>query len=256
MVNPGKQPEVLAVVQARGGSKGVPRKNVRLVGGHPLVAWSVAVARAAASVTRIIVSTDDREIAEVCAAYGAEVPFLRPAELAGDDATDYPLFEHALRWLREREGYRPEVVVQLRPTSPLRPRGLIDRAVAALVADPTADCVRGVTIPGTTPYKMWRGVKDGSLEPLMKGEFDEPYNMPRQKLPVVYWQTGHVDAIRASVITQKGSLTGRRVLPVLIERAYCVDIDTPADIDLLDWTLARGGLDLDVPSPLKESAAA
>jgi len=219
------RPEVLAIVQARGGSKGVPRKNLRLVGGHPLVAYSIASGLAAETVTRLLVSTDDEEIAEVSRRYGAEVPFMRPAELATDDAPDFPLFEHALQWLDAHEGYRPQVVVQLRPTTPFRPRGLIDKAVRLLLDDPEADCVRGVTRPSQNPYKMWRMGEDGYLVPLLESEFPEPYNMPRQQLPPTYWQTGHIDAIRYETIINKRSLTGRRVRPIMVEYRYCVDID-------------------------------
>ncbi len=157
------RPEVLAIVQARGGSKGLPRKNVLPLGGHPLVAYSIASGLASESITRLIVSTDDDEIAAVAERYGAEIPFRRPADLAADDTPDYPLFVHALDWLEREENYRPDVVVQLRPTTPLRPHGLLDEAVRMLLNDPRADCVRGVTIPKQTPYKMWRDAADGYL---------------------------------------------------------------------------------------------
>lgn len=244
MVN---RPEVLAIVQARGGSKGLPRKNLRLLRGHPLVSYSIASGLAAGSITRIIMSTDDAEIAEVAQQYGAEVPFLRPAELAADDTPDFPLFEHALQWLAEKQDYRPDVVVQLRPTTPLRPRGMLDEAVRILLADPQADCVRGVTVPKQTPYKMWRDGDEGCLLPLMETEFAEPYNMPRQKLPNSYWQTGHVDAIRTTTITKKQSLTGTRVRPIMIDGNYCVDIDTLVDFDLAERAIEQKHLDIDFP---------
>ena len=113
--------KVLVIVPARGGSKSIPRKNIRRFAGHPLLAYSIAAGRQAESVGRVLVSTDDAEIVEVARRFGAEAPFLRPAELAGDDTPDLPVFEHALEWLRREEGYQPEVVVQLRPTSPVRP---------------------------------------------------------------------------------------------------------------------------------------
>lgn len=244
------QTEVLAVVQARGGSKGLPRKNLRFLAGHPLVSYSVASARASMLVTRVIISTDDDEIAEVAKAYGAEVPFMRPPELAADDTPDYPLFEHALAWLAEHEGYTPQMVVQLRPTTPLRPHGMIDEAIHILEADAAADCVRGVTIPKQTPYKMWRDGEDGCLRPLMESQFAEPYNMPRQKLPVAYWQTGHVDVIRSTTITEQHSLTGRRVRPIMIDVNYCVDIDTLVDFDLAEAAIRQKHLDIDFPRPV------
>lgn len=244
-----KKPEVLAIVQARGGSKGLPRKNLRLLRGHPLVAYSIASGLAARSITRVIMSTDDEEIAEVAQQYGAGVPFMRPAELAADDTPDYPLFEHAIQWLAKHEDYRPEIVVQLRPTTPLRPRGMLDDAVRILIDHPAVDCVRGVTVPKQTPYKMWRDGQDGAILPLMETSFPEPYNMPRQKLPMAYWQTGHVDAIRTSTITQKHSLTGTQVRPILIDGNYCVDIDTLVDFDLAERAIEQKQLDIDVPRP-------
>ncbi len=241
------RPEILAVVQARGGSKGLARKNLRLLRGHPLVAYSIASGLAARRVTRVILSTDDAEIAEIGRTYGAEVPFMRPAELAEDDTPDLPVFEHALRWLADHENYRPQMVVQLRPTTPLRPRGMLDAAVRILESDPNADCVRGVTPPKQTPYKMWRDASEGGLAPLMETSFPEPYNMPRQKLPNTYWQTGHVDVIRATTVTEKHSLTGARVLPILIDANYCVDIDTLVDFDLAERAIEQKHLDIDSP---------
>jgi YrbI family 3-deoxy-D-manno-octulosonate 8-phosphate phosphatase len=224
--------EVLAIIPARGGSKGIPRKNIRLFAGYPLIAWSIAAAKQSGLVTRVIVSTDDEEIAAVAREYGAETPFLRPVELAQDKSTDLPLFEHALKWLEDVESYRPDVVVQLRPTSPIRPRGMLDDAIRILLTHQDADCVRGVVPAGQNPFKMWRFKDDGKpLKPLLQlDEVPEPYNAPRQALPPVYWQTGHIDAIRVSTITQKGSLTGDVIYPLVIDPRYTVDIDT-----LPDW---------------------
>src|SRR5438552_3313377 len=121
--------EVLALIPARGGSKALPRKNVRLLAGKPLIVHSIEVARAAETVTRVVVSTDDEEIAEVARTAGAEVPFMRPAELAQDDSPDLGTFQHALHWLREHGGYEDELFVHLRPTHPVRRPERIDEAV-------------------------------------------------------------------------------------------------------------------------------
>jgi len=226
-----KQPEVLALIPARGGSKGIPRKNIREFAGAPLIAWSIAAALRAETVTRVIVSTDDEEIAAVAREWGAETPFLRPAELAQDDTADYPVFRQALDWLAAHEDYRPEVVVQLRPTSPVRPLHLVDDAVRLLLAHPDADCVRGVVPSGQNPFKMWKAdPESGRMLPLLQVEgLAEPYNAPRQSLPKTYWQTGHIDAIQVSTILEKGSLTGDEIWPLMIDPRYTVDIDTPAD---------------------------
>jgi N-acylneuraminate cytidylyltransferase len=224
--------EILALIPARGGSKGIPRKNIRNFAGWPLIAWSIAAAKQSELVTRVIVSTDDEEIAAVARENGAETPFLRPAEFAQDNSTDLPVFEHALKWLEEMEGYKPDIVVQLRPTSPIRPCGMVDDAVRILINHGDADCVRGVVPAAQNPHKMWRfNGNDKPMKPLLKVEgIAEPYNAPRQNLPPIYWQTGHIDAIRVSTIAEKHSLTGNVVYPLVIDPRYTVDIDT-----LPDW---------------------
>ncbi len=238
--------EVLSVIPARGGSKGIPRKNIRLFAGYPLIAYSIAAGLQSKMVTRIIVSTDDEEIAEVARRYGAEVPFLRPAELAQDRTTDLPVFQHALRWLEEHEGYRPEVVVQLRPTSPVRPADCVDSAVRLLLATPEADSVRGVVEAGQNPHKMWRvDSASGRMTPLLSVPgVAEPYNAPRQSLPPVYWQTGHVDAVRPSAILEKGSMSGDYVLALRLDPRYTVDLDSLADWEHAEWMVEKGGLEM------------
>jgi len=242
-----KKQEVLAIVLARGGSKGIPRKNIALLGGHPLIAYSIVSGLTAAAVTRLIVSTDDDEIASVSQTYGAEVPFRRPAKLATDDALDFPVIEHALRWLEKNEVYRPKLVVQLRPTTPFRPRGLVDDAVRLILSDKRADSVRGVTKPSQNPYKMWREDSKRNLKPIIESKLVEPFNTPRQKLPQTLWQTGHIDVIRYETIIKQRSLTGRRVKPIIVDSRYCVDIDQPRDLEYANWMLQRGDLAIDLP---------
>ncbi len=236
--------EVLALIPARGGSKGIPRKNIRMFSGSPLIAWSIAAARQSETVTRIIVSTDDEEIAAVARAWGAETPFMRPSEFAEDKTTDLPVFEHALKWLAENEGYRPDVVVQLRPTSPIRPKGCVDDAVRTLLQHVDADSVRGIVPAGQNPHKMWILDPDhGPMTNLLDvAGVSEPYNAPRQILPPVYWQTGHIDAIRPSVILEKGSMSGAAIYPVLIDPRFTVDLDTLNDWIRAEWLVAFGGL--------------
>jgi YrbI family 3-deoxy-D-manno-octulosonate 8-phosphate phosphatase len=253
--------EVLAIIPARGGSKGIPRKNIRNFAGHPLIAYSIAAALQSRRVTRVIVSTDDAEIAEVARAYGAEVPFLRPAELAQDSTLDLPVFQHALAWLTANEAYAPDVVVQLRPTSPIRPVGLVDEAVHILLEHPEADSVRGVVPAGQNPHKMWRiDLQTGQMKNLLDVPgVPEPYNAPRQLLPPVYWQTGHIDAIRPVTILEKNSMSGEVILPVMIDPRYTVDIDSLADWARAEWLVWHGGLEMVHPGrvrrPLPEKVA-
>ena len=164
-----KKLEVLAVIPARGGSKGIPRKNIRPFAGYPLISYSITAALRSKLVTRTIVSTDDEEIAAIAREWRAETPFLRPAELAQDQTTDLPVFQHALNWLKVHENYYPDLVIQLRPTSPIRPLNCIDGAVELLTDRPEADSVRGVVPSGQNPYKMWVIPKKGDpMQPLLR----------------------------------------------------------------------------------------
>jgi CMP-N,N'-diacetyllegionaminic acid synthase len=215
--------EVLALIPARGGSKAIPRKNILPVAGKPLIAWSIGHALACPRITRVVVSTDDDEIAAVASAFGAEVPFRRPSELAQDLSPDIDVFRHALDWLAKHESYTCELVVHLRPTGPVRNGELIIAAIDLMLAQPEADSLRSVSWPVQTPYKMWR-VEEGWLKPLLTvpGQI-EPYSMPRQMLPEIYWQNGYVDIIRPRII-RGGRMAGERVLPFIIdEPIYEID---------------------------------
>lgn len=245
-----KKLEVLAIIPARGGSKSIRRKNARLFAGHPLLAFSVAAAQQADTVTRTLISTDDAEMAEMARQLGVEAPFLRPAEIAQDNTLDLPVFQHALQWLAKNESYKPDIVVQLRPTSPLRPQGLVDAAVKLLLVHPKADSVRGVVPSGQNPHKMWTIGADGPMRPLLKVKgLAEPYNAPRQKLPDTFWQTGHIDAIRVATILKRNSMSGDEIWPLMIDPRYAVDIDTLNDWRRGEWLASSGELDLVWPGP-------
>jgi len=230
---------VLALIPARGGSKSIPRKNVRLLGGLPLIAYSIEAARRAACVDRVVVSTDDPEIAEVARRFGAEVPFVRPADLADDHAPDLPVFLHALDWLADHDGYHPEAVVHLRPTSPLRPPTCVDGAVALLRSAPTVDSVRAVVPSGQNPYKMWRQQPDGVMVPLLTDAGPEGYNQPRQVLPPTWWQTGHIDVAWTTTLRDQQSMSGARIRPYPIDPVYTCDLDTELDWVRTEWQLAH-----------------
>jgi YrbI family 3-deoxy-D-manno-octulosonate 8-phosphate phosphatase len=247
---------VLAVIPARGGSKSIPKKNIRPFAGHPLLAYSIAAALQASSVDRVIVSTDDEETAQIARKYGAEVPFMRPSELALDTTPDLPVFEHLLLWFERKEEYVPELIVQLRPTSPVRPLDCVDRGIALLREHLQADSVRAVIPSGQNPYKMWRINDQGHMLPILNEEFREPYNMPRQELPATYWQTGHLDAFRRNVLFEKHSLTGDIILPLIIDPGYTVDIDNLLDWERAEWNLIHGDLEVvrpgQKPRPIPE----
>lgn len=229
---------VVAVIPARGGSVGIPRKNLVPVAGRPLIVWTIEAALAASTVDRTIVSTDDPEIAEVARSAGAEVPFLRPAELAGPEVLDLPVFQHALAWLRREEGLQPELVVHLRPTSPARRSGLIDEAVGALRAEPEATSLRSVSPAPHTPWKMWEIGDDGLLTPVLGTLEAERFNEPRQALPPAWLHDGVIDVIRPEVI-EAGSMTGPRILALRLRPEDGIDIDRPEDLAPAEAALRR-----------------
>jgi N-acylneuraminate cytidylyltransferase len=225
--------DVMALIPARGGSKSVPRKNLLQVAGRPLIAYSIQHALACPSITRVVVSTDDDEIADVARRFGAEVPFKRPADAASDTATDFQVFQHALNWLAEHEAYVPELVVHLRPTGPVREVALIERAVQLMLQNPDADALRSVGTAEQTPYKMWR-IEDSFLRPLIElPGYPEAHSMPRQKLPAAYWQNGYVDIVRPRTIIELESMTGSVVLPFVVE-GKIHELDYPDQIPALE----------------------
>jgi CMP-N-acetylneuraminic acid synthetase len=228
--------KVLALIPARGGSKGIPRKNIYKMVGKPLVAWTIESARNAKLIDRVIVSTDDEEIAEVARKFGAETPFMRPKELAEDDTPDLPVFQHALKWLKENEGYEPDVVVQLWATSPYREAKHIDEAVELLLkSGKSADSVRSVTHPSQTPFKMWRRDDGAHLKPILEKTYPdtykdrEPHAQPRQLLPEVLVQTGYVSVIWPEII-KKGSMHGRNIIPFFHDPELYTEFDSQKDI--------------------------
>ena len=223
--------EVLAVIPARGGSKGLPGKNLRLLAGHPLIAYSIAAGLQSQLVDRVICSTDSEEIADVARKYGAEIPFMRPSELAQDHSPDIDFFLHTIETLAAT-GYRPDIIVQLRPTDPIRKPGLVDEAVQMLIDNPGAHSVRTITEPGYSPYKMWTVNSSGTLDPLLTVPgVPEPFNMPRQELPEVWWHIGVLDVVRTNVVTETNSLSGTVILPLKVDRASSADIDTLDDFE-------------------------
>ncbi len=230
-------PEVLALIPARSGSKGIPHKNILPFRGKPLIAHSIEQARAAASVSRVIVSTDSARYAEIAREHGAEVPFLRPEALAGDLSTDLEVFQHALEWLERNEHYRPVICVHLRPTHPNRRVEDIDEAVKLLRLEPPVDSVRSIAPAPFTPFKMWFRDADGLLAPCVPSSIPEAYNQPRQSLPKAWAQTASIDVAWARVI-RAGSMTGAHIRGLVTDEL--MDIDTLGEFRLAELAAAEG----------------
>ena len=239
-----REPEVLAVVQARAGSKGLPGKNVRMLLGKPLMAWIIEAARASRRVSRVILSTDSQEYAAIGRRHGVEVPFLRPTELAQDTSTDLEVMTHAISWLKEKEGYRPDLVLRLQPTNPTFPSHLIDAGIELLLSDPQADSVRPVTLSPKHPYKMWRWSSHlPVIEPLLSPEgsgFREPFSVGRKMLPPILVQVGAMEALRIETLLRQRSMAGKKILGLWVEDPLLtVNIDMELDFLLAEAALRK-----------------
>lgn len=225
---------VIAVVPARGGSKGIHRKNLRLLNGVPLVVHAIQHAQRARLIDRVIVSTEDEEIAAVSRDAGAEVPFLRPAELATDDALDLGVFQHVLDYLQQREGLVPELLVQVRPTSPVRRPVFLDLSVRRMLERPEVDSLRSISPVAQTPYKMWHWTRGSLLEPAMNCEaVPDWFDMPRQALPPVFIQDGLVDVVRPGTVTGLRTMAGTKLLG-LFHAEPAIDIDDATALTMAD----------------------
>jgi CMP-N-acetylneuraminic acid synthetase len=227
-----ERPIVLGVIIARGGSKRLPGKNIRPLGGKPLIAWTIEAAQCAKSLTHLIVSTDNVEIARIAEGCGASVPFLRPGELAGDTSSAVDVLRHAVSFMDSR-GIHAEVVVLLQATSPFRTGLDIDAAVERLNAQ-QADTVISIRPAVEHAYWAWTEV-DGLLTPLFSVEH---MAMARQSMPATYFETGALYVVRRDVL-DGGSLYGRRIVPYQMAPRAAVDIDDEEDLRLAERLLEK-----------------
>jgi CMP-N,N'-diacetyllegionaminic acid synthase len=226
-------PRVLGLVTARGGSRGIPGKNIKPLGGLPLIAWTLRSAIASRAFERIVLSTEDQAIAATAAAYGAEVPFIRPPELAQDQTPHLPVVQHALTWLEEQQGYRPDLVMILQPTTPFRRQRDI-RASIELLVERGADSVMSV-VPVDShhhPSFMFNLDARGGLRLLLTGEPVHRRVQRRQDLPPVYLKAGVIYLLRRELPFDpvQPSLYGEYTAPHIIEDPrYALDLDAPED---------------------------
>lgn len=228
-------PSAFALIPARSGSKGVRHKNVKLLGDHPLIEWSIAACKAATLINRIIVSTDSEEYAQISRGMGAEVPFLRPAEISGDRSTDYDFIKHALDWFSQNGG-EPEYIVHIRPTTPYRDPTLIDQAVVALINQPQATALRSVHPMSESAYKTFEIAPGGQLKRVASESTElDTANNARQEFPVTYIANGYVDVLSTAFIREKNLIHGNHVLPFITPVVN--EVDTEEDFSMLEMEL-------------------
>lgn len=221
-------PNIIALIPARFGSKGIKQKNILLFNGKPLLAHSIIYATKSSLISEIIVSTDSKEFANIANQYGARTPFLRPLSLSGDDVQDFPVIEHAVNFLENENNKKIDYVALLRPTSPLRPPNLIEKAYEIIKKNKKGTSVRSVIPTNQHAYRQWF-LDDNKIVSPMKNIF-EPYNIPRQILPKSYFQSGDIEFIKRDTLNQN-SVSGKYVLPLILESKDLFDIDTPKDLE-------------------------
>jgi len=228
---------IYAIIPARGGSKGVPRKNIRPLAGFPLIAYSIAAAKLAKNIDRVIVSTDDREIAEIAKKFGAELPFLRPKKFATDKSTDREFVIHALRWFKENENRCPNYIVHLRPTTPLRNPKHIDEAIELMSAQTEATALRSGHENNESPYKFF-GIQDNFFVGLFPDDpRPEYYNLPRQTFPPVYNPNGYVDILKSEQVLESNSLHGPKIAAYVSPNTG--EVDNLEDFKFLEYNLQK-----------------
>lgn len=226
---------VVGLIPARGGSKGVPGKNIKPLGGKPLICWTIEAALGSSLLDRVIVSTDSEEIAAIAAEAGAEVPFLRPSSLAEDRTPDGPVMTHMLDMLRHKEDLQVSTLVYLRPTTPFKTSGIIDQCIAELEANDRYSSLRTITrVEGVHhPYWMHR-LADGILTSFIK-DLDASRYVRRQVLPPCYRVNGVVDVLRPEVIADDPMLYGDCIGTVELDEAVSLDIDTILDFAFCEF---------------------
>ena len=230
---------VYSIIPAREGSKGVPGKNIKLLGGYPLIAYSITVSKLCKKIHRTVVSTDSEKIAELSLRYNAEVPFIRPKEFSRDTSPDIEFVLHAIRWFQEKEGQIPEYLVHLRPTTPLRTPDLVDNAISAIKNNSNATSLRSVHELNEAPEKYFRINKRGYLTGLFPDDpRPEYYNLPRQYFLPAYHPNGYVDIIKTEYVLGNNKLHGAKMIGFVTPKM--TEVDTIEDFKFLEFEIEKG----------------
>jgi len=237
--------KIICIIPARSGSKSIPLKNITPLGEHPLLAYSIAASRLSQYIEETVLSTDSIEIADMGRRYGAKLPFLRPKEISMDTSLDIDFFKHYLEFIISNNEVIPDLIVHLRPTTPMREIHIIDAAIDFMTKKTKATSLRSAHKTHLTPYKMFR-LKGEFMEPFLHYEKErEFYNLPRQIFEDCFLPNGYVDIVRPSVILDSGMLHGEHIK--LWETYPTADIDSISDLDYAESLLKETRF-----KPLKE----
>ena len=220
---------IIAIIPARFGSKSIRDKNIKLLSGHPLIAYSIAVAKKSKKINRVIVSTNSKKYAEIAKYYGAEVPFLRPDNYSTEKSKDRDFLVHTMNWLNDNEGFIPEYLVHLRPTTPLRVSKVIDNAIDLICSDTKSTSLRSGHKTPESPLK-WFIKKSKYFHGLIE---NEDYNLPKESFDQVYVPDGYVDILKSSFIQEHEELRGDKMIG--FESPVCTEIDTLDEFEFLEY---------------------
>ena len=232
--------QILCLIPARSSSKGIKDKNIKLLNGKPLIAWTIEQAIKSKYDMKIIVSTDSEEYAKIAKEWGAEVPFLRPKDISQDLSTDIEFIKHATNWLVKYENYKPNIIIQLRPTSPLRKVVDIDKTLDIFIKNyDDYDSLRTVYEIDKTPYKMYQ-IDNNKLKPLLPdfNDLKEPFNCCRQIFPKTYLHNGYIDILKPTLLN-KDMISGNKIYPYQMNSSDNIDLDTEYDRDNLETILKK-----------------
>jgi len=227
---------IIALIPARSGSKGVSNKNIRPIGGFPLIAYSIAAALKSTLIDRVIVSTDSEEYAELSRSYGAETPFIRPADISGERATDIEFFRHAVTWFQDNEELTPEYFVHLRPTTPFRDPNILDNAIKEFISSDYS-ALRSCHKMSESSYKTFE-IENNIFKRICNGESNiEGSNAARQVFPVTYEANGYIDIVRSEMIVNHNLIHGNRVKAFITNTSH--EIDEISDVDFLEFLIKK-----------------
>lgn len=227
---------IIALIPARSGSKGVPDKNIKPLGGLPLIQWSIEACKKSKIISKVIVSTDSSHYKKVCQDLGAEVPFLRPEEISRDSSSDLEFVKHALDWFQINES-EPDYLVHIRPTTPLRDPKIIDAAINKFINQSSYTSLRSVHEMSESAYKNFEITDDETLVTVFERKSDlDLSNSGRQLFPKTYIPNGYVDVLKTSFIRDANLLHGNKVMPFITNQVS--EIDTNEDFDFLKYQIS------------------
>jgi N-acylneuraminate cytidylyltransferase len=230
--------DTIAIIPARSGSKSIIDKNIALLAGHPLIAYSIAVAKLSKKIGRVIVSTDSERYAKIAIRYGAEVPFIRPPELSTDTSTDRDFLVHAMNWLTKYDRCTPEFWVHLRPTTPIRDPKIVDQAIKNIQEHQESTALRSGHKAPESPFKWFRRDCDGYFKGLLANDDKkETYNLPKEAFEDIFIPNGYVDVVRRSFVMSNETIHGDKMIG--FESPVCTEVDSLEEFEYLQYQIGK-----------------